>query len=61
MQFGEEECLRRLHDIAARQHTNNCDVEQHHMNADNALCAFLEGLGYKHIVAAYQKIEKLYS
>ena len=38
-----------------------CDTESAHASADDALCRFVLGLGYKKVVEEYNKINKWYA
>jgi hypothetical protein len=52
----KEDVLKKLVD-----YQNNKDTESAHRNADNALCDFLNDLGYSDVVAEYNKVIKWFA
>jgi hypothetical protein len=40
---------------------SSSDIEAAHSIADDALCGFLEGLGYVDVVEAWHKVPKFYA
>ena len=50
--------LSRMREIKGR---SDGDIEEHHCDADDILCEFIERLGYRAIVKVFDEIEKWYA
>lgn len=56
--MNREEAIKKLKEL---QNTDEWDVEQAHIEADNILCELLKTLGYSDVVEEWAKREKFFA
>ena len=59
--MNKKEAERRIIKLLKTLQGSRPETEDTHSLADDALCLFLEGLGYDEIVAEYKKVEKWFA